>query len=281
MLLLKAQRNEITEHFIYKKLSEHEKNPHNKKILKKISEDELKHYQFWKSRTKKDISPNKIKVFFYFMVAKIFGLTFGVRLMEKGEELAQVNYEKMAKEIPEIRKIIKDEDEHEQSLIEMINEEKLEYIGSMVLGLNDALVELTGALAGFTLALGDTKLIAMTGGIMGIAASLSMAASGYLSAKADGRKNPLKSSVYTGVAYVITVMILIAPYLFLQNSSMALGVTLASVVLIILFFTFYTSVAKNIPFKHRFLEMVSISMGVAMFTFGIGYGVRVLWGIEI
>ena len=201
--------------------------------------------------------------------------------MEKGEELTQVNYEKISQDLPEVKKLIKDEDEHEQSLIEMINEEKLEYIGSMVLGLNDALVELTGALAGFTLALGDTRLIALTGGIMGIAASLSMATSGYLSARADGKKNPLKSSIYTGMAYVLTVVILIAPYLLSENPYIALGITLASVILIILLFTFYTSVAKNIPFKQRFLEMVGISLGVAIFTFGIGYAVRVSWGIEI
>ena len=35
----------------------------------------------------------------------------------------------------------------------MINDERLQYISSMVLGINDALVELTGAPAGFTFAL--------------------------------------------------------------------------------------------------------------------------------
>ena len=39
--ILTAQRNEITEHFIYKKLSESIKDSKNRKVLQSIAEDEL------------------------------------------------------------------------------------------------------------------------------------------------------------------------------------------------------------------------------------------------
>ena len=84
-----------------------------------------------------------------------------------------------------------------------------QYTGSIVLGLNDALVELTGALAGLTLALQNAQIIAVAGLISGIAASLSMAASEYLSIRADGRSHALYSAFYTGVAYMMTVLFLI------------------------------------------------------------------------
>ena len=45
----------------------------------------------------------------------------------------------------------------------MLDEERLRYIGSVVLGLNDALIELTGALAGLTLALQNTQLNLLLG----------------------------------------------------------------------------------------------------------------------
>ncbi len=95
----------------------------------------------------------------------------------------------------------RDEQHHEEKLIEMIDEERLQYMGSVVLGLNDALVEFTGALAGFTLALNDTKLIALTGSITGIAAALSMASSEYLSTKSEKthNKRPVKAAIYTGI----------------------------------------------------------------------------------
>ncbi len=281
-VLLAAQRNEITEHFIYKKLAKSTKNRHNRDTLNRIADDELKHYKIWIKYTKTEVKPDKLKIFMYYWISKILGLTFGVRLMEKGESMAQVNYKKLVKTYPEAAKIAQEEDEHEQRLIEILNEEKLEYIGSMVLGLNDALVELTGVLAGLTLALQNTSLIALTGGITGIAASLSMAASEYLSIKSDdSNQDPVKGSLYTGSAYVMTVIILVAPYLIFENYYYALATALVSAVLIILIFTFYISIAKNLPFKRRFFEMAGISLGVSSLTFGIGYLIRLLWGIDL
>ena len=111
----------------------------------------------------------------------------------------------------------------------------------MVLGLNDALVELTGALAGLTLALRNTRLVALTGSITGIAAALSMAASEYLSTReegADPSKSPAKAALYTGVAYSLTVLALILPYLLISNPFVCLALTLSAAILIIAVFNF-------------------------------------------
>lgn len=276
-----AQRNEITEHFIYEKLSRSIKNPYNKKILKRISIDELKHYNFWKKYTDEDVKPDKLKIWKYFLISRILGITFGIKLMERGEEKAQVTYEKISKFVPDAKSVVEDEDEHEKQLINMIDEERLRYVGSMVLGLNDALVELTGALAGLTLALQNTRLIAMTGLITGIAASLSMAASEYLSAKSEeGTKNPFKASVYTGSAYVITVLFLIFPYLLFTNFYFCLGFTILNAIIVIFIFTFYISVAKDFSFRNRFFEMALISLGIAALTFGIGFLIRIFLNVE-
>ncbi len=281
--LLTAQRNEITEHIIYDKLSQAIKDSHNKKVLKQISNDELRHYSIWKKYTNEEIKPSKFMIWKYYWISRIFGLTFGIKLMEKGEKRAQINYDELSKKVPIAKKIEKDENKHENALINLIDEERLRYVGSMVLGLNDALVELTGALAGFTLALQRTKLIAVTGLITGIAASLSMAASEYLSTiheKEEG-KSPVKASVYTGSAYVLTVLFLIFPFLLLTNVFFALGWTLFNAIVVILIFTFYVSVAKDLSFKKRFLEMALISLGIAALSFGVGYLVRILFGVEI
>ena len=108
-----------------------------------------------------------------------------------------------------------------------------------------------------------------------------MAASEYLSTKSEGKaEKALKSSVYTGLAYVITVFLLIIPYLTITNPFICLGVTLATAVLIILLFNFYISVAKDYSFKERFFEMAGLSLGVAALTFGIGYLIRQTLGVE-
>jgi len=279
-LILDSQRNEITEHVVYGKLANSSKNPQNKEILKQIASDELDHYNFWKEFTDENVKPDRLKVLAYSLIARIFGLTFGIKLMEKGEEHAQVTYEKISSSVPSAKRIVEDEDEHEKQLIDLIDEERLRYVGSIVLGLNDALVELTGALAGFTFALHNTRVIAMVGLITGIAASLSMAASEYLSTKSEeGEVNPLKASVYTGFAYVITVLFLIFPYLLLSNLYPCLGITVLNAVLVIFIFTFYISIAKDISFKDRFLEMTLISLGIAALTFCIGYVIRIFLNV--
>lgn len=280
--LLAAQKNEITEHFIYLKLSQNVKNSHNQEILKSIADDELRHYHYWKQLTEIEVKPSQFKIKKYFLIAKLFGLTFGIKLMENGEKQAQVNYEKILQSIPDARFIKEDEEKHENHLIGLIDEKKLKYVGSVVLGLNDALVELTGALAGLTLAFQHARLIAMAGLITGIAASFSMAASEYLSTKSEkNAKNPFTAAVYTGIAYIFTVLLLIIPYLLIKTPYPALGVTLLLAIIIIYLFNFYFSVAQDIPFKKRFLEMALISLGIAALSFGIGFLVRMFFNIEI
>ena len=154
-------------------------------------------------------------------------------------------------------------------------------MGSIVLGLSDALVELTGALAGFTLALQDAKLIALTGLITGIAAALSMGASEYLSTRMEETaKNPLRASFYTVGAYLITVTILTMPFLILKNYYLSLSCTLSGALLIIALFSYYISVAKDTPFRRRFLEMAGLSLSVAAFSFILGLAIRTFLGIE-
>ncbi|MEM0254313.1 MAG: VIT1/CCC1 transporter family protein [Candidatus Bathyarchaeia archaeon] len=281
-ILLNAQRNEVTEHLIYEKLAQSTKDPKNSEVLKRIARDELKHYEFWKGYTRRDVKPSRFKILKYSLISKIFGITFGIKLMEKSEEKAQETYEKIAEYFPNAKDFVKDEDEHERQLMNLIDEEKLRYVGSMVLGLNDALVELTGALAGFTLALTDTRLIAITGLITGIAASLSMATSEYLSTKSEGgSKNPLRAAAYTGIAYVLTVMFLISPYLLFQDAYVCLCLTILAAITIIFIFTFYVSVSRDLPFKKRFIEMTLISLGVAGITFIIGFLIKTSLNLEV
>jgi VIT1/CCC1 family predicted Fe2+/Mn2+ transporter len=276
------QETEITESHIYRRLAKRIKSADNAKILDQIADDELRHYNIWKGYSGEEVKPRWFIVWFYYIVSVVFGFTFGVKLMEMGEEGAQKNYADVSKAVPEAAKIQREEEEHEQKLIGMLDEERLRYAGSVVLGLNDALVELTGALAGLTLALQNVKLIALSGLITGIAASLSMAASEYLSTRSeDTGKQPVRAAVYTGIAYILTVTLLILPYLLFSNYYLDLAISLVTAVLIIAVFNYYISVAKGESFRARFVEMAALSLSVAAFSFVIGYFIRVWLGVEV
>ncbi|MBI2151786.1 VIT1/CCC1 transporter family protein [Candidatus Woesearchaeota archaeon] len=279
----KAQRQEITEHLIYLKLASVCKDKKNKAVLQHISNEEKKQYFFWKKYTGKDIGHSTLLLWWYYLLARFLGLTFALKLMERGESRIQKNYAGWLKYLPESMGVMKDEQKHEEKLINLLGEKKLQYIGSIVLGLNDALVELTGALAGLTLALRDNKIIAISGLIIGVAAAFSMAASAYLSRKAEKSlaKNSLRASIYTGIAYIITVILLVLPYLIFSNVFFSLACTIVMGITIIFGFTFYTSVAQDLPFQRRFWEMALISLGVSAFSFGVGYLARLVLEVNI
>ena len=280
--LLEYQRNEITEHHIYHNLAKTIQSAENRNILEQIAEDERAHYERWKQYTGQDVKPDHLKVRRFTLIGRLFGFTFAVKLMERGEQGAQEDYRALSDRIPEAASIARDENSHEDALLGLLDEESLRYAGSMVLGLNDALVELTGTLAGLTLAFQNTRLIALSGSIPGIAAALSMGAAEYLSTKSEeSDKNPLKASLYTGAAYVVTVLLLILPYLLLKNYYLCLAVTLVGAVAIIALFNYYISVAKDQPFRQRFFEMTGLSLGVAGLSFIVGLLIREFLGVEV
>lgn len=280
-VLLSAQGFEISEYFIYQNLAKLT-NPTNRKVLTHLAEDSLKHYQYWEKITGKKIAANKIKVWFYTALTRVFGLTFGVKMLEQTEKQAEMLYEKIKLIDKKFTWIIAEEKQHEQEVVGLINENFLQYVGSIVLGSSDALVELTGTLAGLTLALQNNQLIGATGLITGLAASLSMASSEYLSTKSENSaKNPFHAAIYTGITYVLTVIFLIFPYFIFHNYLISLGITLFNAAFVIFLFSFYLAVVQNLSFKKRFFESLSLSFGVAFLSFIIGFLVRNFLHLEI
>ena len=282
-IILKMQQNELTESVIYEKIAAFAKGEENRQTLLRLAREEKAHYLIWKQYSGVEMKPEKWKVLKYTFIARTLGFTFAVKLMERGEEKAQDVYEILTREVAESTAIRQQEEEHEHALLEMLDEERLQYVGSMVLGLNDALVELTGSLAGFAFALQNNRMIALSGLIVGISATFSMASSEFLAARSEGRSDALKSCSYTGIAYLLTVIALIAPYLIFPAGQYvpALVCMLAVVILIIAGFTYYTSVAQDQPFKSRFFEMAGISITVAVVSFVVGILAKQFLGVDL
>lgn len=286
-ILLSQMKNELTEAEVYRRLVRFERNPDNRKILEGISADEIAHSQILSSIIPQRVKPSALKILFIVSCARLFGLTFVLKLMERGENDASKCYHAISEVYPQITLIANDEERHESELIGMLNDERLNNTGAIVLGLNDALVELTGALAGFTFALGDPVKIVKLGMITGFAAAMSMAASAFLSARAASdaengvgdsgdadTKGALSAALHTGIAYIITVLLLVSPYALLKNATMALIVMLLLAFAIIASFNFYLSVARDKSFKRGFFLMAGISTLVALISYGFGYLLR-------
>jgi len=276
------QKNEITDHYIYKNLSGKASGVKNRRILFQIADDEMRHYNVWKSYTGKEISPRRLNVWFYNIVSMFFGFTFGIKLMEKAEHRTHELYSRIPNSFKEINGIIRDEEEHEQALLMLQDKDRLTSTGVILFGLNDAIVQLIGILAALTVSLQNTGLIALTAAAIGFTVALSMVASGYLSTKSDpDEQNPFISALYTGVAYIVTLLLLVSPYLFFDDFYLCFGIAFIGEICIIGLFNFYLSVVRNASVKSRFLELMGLSFSIAALSFLAGYAIRLAFGIEV
>lgn len=273
------QKSEITEHEIYKNLAKRVHGLKSRRILSQIADDEMRHYNVWKTYTRRDVAPNRIKVWFFTVISMVFGFTFAIKLMENSEKRANLLYSRFPGSFKEVNGIIRDEEEHEQALQMLFDEERLQYAGSVIFTINNALVELMGVLAGLTFLLQNSRAVALTASITGIAAAFSMGASSYFAtASVPGGANPLVTALSTGFAYILTVLLLIAPYFIFNDLVRSFGTSLFVSVVIIGLFNYYISVVRLLSFKSRFLQMVTLSATVAVFSFLAGYLIRFSFG---
>ena len=283
--LIRLQRMERTEMEVYRRLANREKKAENKNLLQKISIQENNHYNLLKEKTGEDVDYSKFRVYFHVITSIFLGLTFSLKLMEKIEQNAAQEYRDLGYD-----DIAEEEDEHEKELLSLLEEDALNYLSSIILGLSDALVELTGALAGLTFAFQELRVVALAGLVTGISASFSMAASEFLATKEENsNRSPIKAALFTGSAYIITVFLLVIPYLLLTDNSeiifglephiQALIITFIIGLLIIALFNFYVSVAQDKSFNRRFIEMVIILLIVTMISFLIGLILRESFGL--
>ncbi len=283
--LLHLQRMEATESSIYRQFATRHKDEGCKKILDELAVEEKRHEKTLSKITGKQVKPYRFMAIYHVFLSRLFGLTFAIRLMERAEQDISAAYRRLG-----LDELADEEDSHEERLSGMLSEQRLEHTGSIVLGMSDALIELTGALAGLTFALQSMELVALAGLVTGIAAAFSMGASEFLSKRTEEDEgNPIKAAFFTWAAYLVTVLLLIAPYLIinpdgftlwdLESHQFALLCTFAIGLLIVAVFNFYVSVVEVQSFKHRFFEMTAILAVVSLISYGIGLGLRGWLGV--
>lgn len=150
-----------------------------------------------------------------------------------------------------------------------------------MLGMHDALVSLTGMIAGLTFALANRRMIVLSAIIASVAAGLSMAASNYLAEKTNENPYALRAGIITGAAYLGTCAFLILPFLVVPNTHTALIMSFIMTVFIIFCCNWCIARRHMRPWwKHAF-EMLAICTGVSIISFVIGEVAKYTLGIMI
>lgn len=279
-------RNELTEHFVYNKLAGMEKNPQNRAALERLSEQEKEHYEFWHS-----LAPNAVIHPRWYTIAAIsflrviFGVTFVTKLLEGEEKKAIENYESIAATVPSEHKqrflqIIADERAHENALIGQLKEKRVSYISFIVLGLADAIVEITGVHAGFLGVTGSTLIAGISGVIVGFSAAISMGSASYLQAKQEPGRSALTSGLATGLSYFFSVILLALPYFLIHTMILAFVLSTSVGIILIATFTFYGAIVFDRPFWREFAEATGLMLATALATFILGTLISTVFNIH-
>lgn len=280
-------RREHRDYEVYRVLAEIEKDLEFRTILQKLMEQERTDYEFWsRFASEKTFIVGRWTLLCYVVMRKVLGLVFTAKLLERREREIVKTYSAILKRMnvhlkSDFESILAHEREHEQAFISSIKEDRLNFTGNIVLGLNDGLIELTGALVGFSFALSDMKFVALTGLITGVSATLSMASSAYMQAKYSEEKEPFRAAMYTGGAYLTVVVLLVTPFLISTSNVVALSFMGIFALTIIALITGFWSVIFDRSFWREFLQMASITIGVSCITFILGLIFRSLFGVSL
>ena len=139
----------------------------------------------------------------------------------------------------------------------------------IVLGMHDALVSLTGLIAGLTFADFNRRLIILSAIIASVSAGLSMAASCYLAEKTANNPSAFRAGVFTGCAYLWTCIGLLIPFFILDDTKIALILSFCIVVAMIFGCNYCIHRTSGRAFLRHAIEMLLICSAVSFVSFFI------------
>ncbi|RMH74944.1 MAG: rubrerythrin family protein [Calditrichaeota bacterium] len=268
--------DEYTDHLVYQNLARQETDPQRKEVLLKLSQQEEEHYRFWKGMID-DYTPRpqRFMLKFVLLLRHLFGLTFTIKFLERHEEQVIEEYRRVLPHLDgkagkRLEQIIADEEQHENFFIGQIQEGRVKYLGFIVLGLADAIIEITGVHAGFLGVSSSTIMAGVAGLIVGFAAAISMGSAAYLQTKQGSEQHPFTSALITGISYLFAVTMLALPYFLTGNMLVAFGVSLLMALLLTAYFTFYSAVLFDREFLKEFVENSLLTLGTAIATYLFG-----------
>lgn len=260
--------------------------------LRELASQERVHLDFWLTitgRSVEKVRTSRFKHSALLLASRILGPAFTIRWLERGEDKAIESYRDLltdaaltADQRTQVERMLREEQEHERFLALGVADERRVYLGAAVLGLNDALVELTGGLTGLVSSIADPRLIGFAGLVVGIAAAMSMAASNFLSVDIGetSELKPAKAAAYTGTAYILVVIALVMPFFLLSDRHTALFISWGTGVIVIAAFSFYSSVMQGASFWRRFGVMLLLGAGVGVVSYFVGRVLGAMIGIE-
>ncbi len=286
-LAVTSCRNELTEHVVYSRLaaSYAKKKPDFAESLNNLAATEKRHYEFWKKHAGgADPRPSGLRIGLVMVLKMVLGTTFAVKFLEGSEQKTIRKYNSVANLIPAEDKpafeaMLLDETEHEVMFANQLKSAAIKYISFIILGLADAIVEISGIHAGSLGLYKSTEITGLAGIVAGASASIAMASAAYAQAKQGFEGKPSISAVFTGISYFVTAVVLATPYFLTGDKVVALISSVVVAVLVVAFIDYYNSVVSGTSFLRDFGELAGIMLGATVALYFFGSVVASLLGI--
>ena len=200
-----------------------------------------------------------------------------------------------------VRKILEDEFKHEDEIVSEYERRKIhpERIRDIFLGFNDGLVEILGAVSGFFAAFHDQTSVLIAGLTVGVAGSISMAASVFASSssatevenrekekmlflgQSDGNgesPKPITSAVVVGISYFIGAMMPILP-VFFGAKNILLSVTVSAFIIILV--SYIVAFLSGMRPARRIMSNLFIIALAVSATYLLGTLAKSFFGISV
>lgn len=282
--------DEYTDYLVYKRLAEspRTKDPKMKQILNTLSETELRHYEFWKKflPPESKITPSSLSIYLTLFLRFLFGNAFAIKYLEKHENTVIKRYKSVKNSIPEadqhqFDEMVRDEEEHENTWMDQMQGRYLRYISFVILGLADAIVEISGIHAGSLGLYHSTEITGLAGIVAGASASIAMASAAYAQAKQGFQGRAGVAAFATGISYFINALVLAAPYFLTHSQTLAISMSIVFAILIIAFVSYYNSIISQAHFLRDFAELAAIMLGATAALYVFGLLIKSVFGITI
>lgn len=260
---------------LYSALAKNERSPELRTALSTLTDIAREAAVFWERKagvaSSVKLSAHTIGV--YRVLRVLLGMTLTLKFILGRKEARVAEYKTYCTTctVDEDYRAIDDIADRMHAVVGGIEEERVTFFSNIVLGFNDALIELTGALVGFSFALRDPTFVLIAGFVTGLSASLSMAASAYQQARHEENRNPFKAALFTGVSYVVIAAALVLPFWIFPDIERAL-LTMGGIgALLVAGVSFYSAILLERRYLAQLGEMAVFSVGVAGIAFLIGH----------
>jgi VIT1/CCC1 family predicted Fe2+/Mn2+ transporter len=257
-------------------------------VFDELSETEYQHYQFWRkfSPSAVESKVGRLRLGEVVLIEAVLGAAFAIKFLQRHEKSTLEKYRSVENLIPEedtrtFRKILKDEAEHEKMLAEQVPSTVLRYMSFIVLGLADAIVEISGIHAGSLGVYNSTELTGLAGIVAGAAASISMASAAFAQAKQGFQGSAKISAMATGLSYFANAVLLAAPYFLISKPALAMGASLTAALGVLVFTSYYNSIISGADFRRDLAELAGTMFGASVALLLLGEAIRMYFGIAI